>query len=108
MGNTVKANRVGGDEHSIAELKEPGDFRWSGGHMTFVCPCGCGGICGITVKPDVPSGWNWNGDLDRPTTSPSIRVFPSRNQTPGGADPDYTPCKGWHGYLTNGVFEACE
>lgn len=103
----VPANRVGGDECSIAELKRPGDFRWSGGRMMFVCPCGCGHICGIAVKPAVPNGWDWNGDMDKPTTQPSIRISASPNQTPM-PEYDYVPCKGWHGYLTDGVFKPCE
>lgn len=89
----VIANRV----NDFDELKNPGDFRWAGvdtaviGRMTFVCPCGCGAICGVVLKPTVLTGWEWNGDLDKPTLTPSINI--NRGH--------------WHGYLTDGVFRSC-
>jgi hypothetical protein len=93
----VKANRVDGDD--IDGLKNPGDFRWTGisndggppGRMMFVCPCGCGDLCGVTLKPVVPTGWEWNRDFDKPTLTPSILI--NRGH--------------WHGYLTDGVFRSC-
>ena len=39
--------------------------------------------------------WWWNGDRDRPTLRPSIGV---------PATPPYR----WHGFLVDGVWEACE
>lgn len=89
----VKANRLPAD-CSIDELVKPGNFRWSGDpvkRLTFGCPCGCGDIAGIEVKPENPSGWDWNGDLDKPTVTPSILI--NRDH--------------WHGYLTDGVFKSC-
>lgn len=91
----VTANRAEAD--SIDGLKKPGDFYWTGmsdgkiGRMMFVCPCGCGDICGIVLKPVAPTGWEWNGDLDKPTVTPSILI--NRGH--------------WHGYLTDGVFRSC-
>lgn len=41
--------------------------------------------------------WEWNGDVNKPTLSPSIRRYCSRRD--GTA---------WHGYLRNGRFENCE
>ena len=42
-----------------------------GRRVHFRCP-GCNDVHGVTV--DVPEGWGWNGDLERPTFTPSILV----------------------------------
>lgn len=97
---------VGCRVHSISELFEgkPGTFYWGAlsddhksGRLMFSCPCGCGTNPGIVVgEPQaVPPVWGWNGNPDKPTATPSIEVHPH-----GG-------CKGWHGYLTDGVFKSC-
>lgn len=86
------------------ELKEPGDGYWTGseapdvspGRLMFKCPCGCGSVAGIRVAGE--HRWEWNGDLEKPTTSPSIRIS-------GGNRPEGGDC--WHGYLTDGVFKSC-
>jgi hypothetical protein len=48
--------------------------RWSfegrGGYI-FYCP-GC--KAGHTLQTDAPEGWNFNGDLERPTFSPSVAL----------------------------------
>lgn len=44
-----------------------------GRRVHFRCP-GCDNVHGVTV--DVPTGWGWNGDLERPTFTPSILVHP--------------------------------
>ena len=41
--------------------------------------------------------WQWDGDIDRPTLTPSIG-------SPGMND---TPPTGWHGYLRAGRWEGC-
>lgn len=93
----AKAVRV----HDFDQLKEPGNFMYTTrqnieGHagIMFVCPCGCGDIGGINL--DVPGAkepkWQWDGNEDCPTTSPSIRKMDG--------------CE-WHGYLRNGVFREC-
>lgn len=41
------------------------------GHTMFWCP-GCDGPHALSVAP---GRWTWNGDADRPTFSPSVRVF---------------------------------
>jgi hypothetical protein len=79
----------------------PGSAQWSHmdgsrpdspvGALHFVCPCGCGAVIGVSVKPAIPEGWNWNGSLDKPTLSPSIL------RTAG--------CR-WHGFLTDGEFNG--
>lgn len=61
--------------------------------LTFVCPGGCGDVGGCRCaqkKPGDKPSWEWNGSLDKPTLKPSIRSL---------------EC-GWHGYLTDGVFQV--
>lgn len=98
----VKANRVAGTEDDISLLAQPGDFRWTGfeggelpGRMMFRCPCGCDIIAGITVKPVCKTGWEWDGNLDKPTVTPSIAISVDDSGNH------------WHGYLTDGVFRSC-
>lgn len=43
------------------------------GRAMFWCP-GCQQYHGPRVSGDGPPKWEWNGDRDRPTFSPSIRV----------------------------------
>lgn len=89
----VTARRV----ENFEQTERAGDFFWVGlpgeqpGRMHFLCPCGCGVLAGVTVKPVTANGWDWNGDLEKPTVKPSIRI-----------DRDH-----WHGYLTDGVFRSC-
>lgn len=47
--------------------------RGEGNHLVFWCP-GCDHPHAITY--DVPNGWTWNGDTDRPTINPSVLVHP--------------------------------
>lgn len=95
----VKANRV----ESFGEMKSPGDFLWT--HqgenpdspirgLVFRCPCGCGAVPGVSVTGDPTKTpvWDWDGNLDSPTITPSIRILDR--------------CC-WHGYLTAGVFKTC-
>lgn len=61
--------------------------------LMFSCPCGCGNIGFLPVKPGYAnSHWKWNGDEVKPTLTPSVQ------KTCG--------CS-WHGYLTNGVWTPC-
>lgn len=93
----VKATRIDKDSPlAIAAL--PGNFRlrFKDGEaqpcgMTFGCPCGCGAIAGVTLKPADPTGWGFDGNLESPTVTPSIDI--NRGH--------------WHGFLTNGVFKSC-
>lgn len=41
-------------------------------HVVFWCP-GCGFAHRVPVKPD-PRGWEYNGDVEKPTLSPSVLV----------------------------------
>ncbi len=104
MGQNANFRRV----TVFAEMQAPGDGMWSGtasdpdgppAYLTFRCPCGCGMRSGISVAHDPAAPhkqpWTWNGDLDKPDCSPSIRTFDMDGQ------------EHWHGYLRNGVFESC-
>lgn len=54
--------------------------------LWFVCPCGCHTIQAVSVFAG-DRGWQWNGDLDKPTLTPSIQLI-------DGCD--------WHGFLKDG------
>lgn len=45
--------------------------RLEGGYVAFVCP-GCGRRHKLRVDGDGSPRWSFNGDLDRPTFTPSI------------------------------------
>lgn len=60
--------------------------------IAFRCPCGCGYESWLPIKPD-ERGWQWDGDFEAPTLTPSILQ-------------SGLPCK-WHGYLTAGEFVSC-
>lgn len=73
-----------------------GDFFYSGNNdnperLYFLCPCGCGTLAAISLKPSIENGWEFNSNLDKPTARPSILI--NRGH--------------WHGYLTDGVFTQC-
>lgn len=96
--NKVIAKRV----KNFEECKEAGNY-WitsskgnDGGRrrIQFLCPCGCGILCGITVRDDLQqmtNCWGWDGNLDSPTVTPSININDGH----------------WHGYLINGIFCPC-
>lgn len=79
----------------------PGAFGvlTEGSVITFVycCPCGCGQQIGLPIRaatdpaPTRPA-WLWNGSLDSPTLTPSIRRLDG--------------CL-WHGFLTGGQWQPC-
>lgn len=60
--------------------------------IAFRCPCGCGYESWLPVTKG-ERGWDWNGDFDNPSLTPSILQAG-------------LPCK-WHGYLTDGEFREC-
>ena len=95
-------NVIGRRVHCYEEMQAPGDFLWTGceagdqppGRLMFICPCGCGMTCGIAIAGDrtLHPVWDWNGDFEKPSVNPSIRML--------------SGCQ-WHGYLTDGVFRSC-
>lgn len=54
---------------SVAALA--GNGSAPGRRVHFWCPA-CEDVHAVTV--DIPNGWTWNGDLDRPTFDPSVKV----------------------------------
>lgn len=44
-----------------------------GGRVAFMCP-GCGHMHQVTVQSAGRPRWDWNGDADAPTFSPSVFV----------------------------------
>lgn len=94
----IKANR----KEKVAECWSscnPGDYSYTKRKglqgifgMVFVCPCGCQAVASIPFHnaPEDEPKWNWDGDEDAPTLSPSLHNL---------------NC-GWHGFLRNGVFEV--
>ncbi|WP_430707685.1 DUF6527 family protein [Nitrobacter hamburgensis] len=56
----------------------------------FRCPWVCGLESWLPID-DGLRGWTWDGSRERPTLRPSVL---------------HRSC-GWHGYLTNGVWEIC-
>lgn len=71
-------------------------------HLIFICPNSR--RCAVLVGPlSIPSDglnrlhvWAWNGNLLRPTLTPSINCLTHKDNIPVGG------C-GWHGFITNGV-----
>ncbi len=84
----------------FASLKKPGDFFWTYGggrgrhpaRLWYLNPHGRVGS--ITINPNKQengASWDWTGDLDRPTITPSI------NETQPNASPT-----DWHGFIKAG------
>jgi len=71
-------------------------------HIIFVCPNGkrCTVLLGPTFvdrsAPDRLCVWQWDGNMERPTITPSINCIAEKDGKPTGG------C-GWHGFITNGV-----
>lgn len=103
----IKADAIATRVDGFDECKNPGDFyitepnEHEGGarRLSFLCPCGCGVLCGCKIRDDgqnIGGAWGWNGSKNKPTLTPSIRIS---GKTPSEEH--------WHGYLTDGVFKSC-
>lgn len=81
---------------SIEESRIQG-YPGATAHMLFVCPKGqrCAVLMGPQPvprsKPEDCYTWGWDGNLDRPTLTPSINCVP--------------PGCGWHGHITAEVMQ---
>lgn len=70
--------------------------------ILFVCPNGkrCGVLLGPSAVPRSEDGrlnvWGWDGNVDRPTITPSINCIAEKDGISTGG------C-GWHGFVTAGV-----
>ena len=73
-------------------------------HILFVCPLGK--RCGVFLGPVAetrrnerePCVWAWDGNIERPTITPSINCIAEKDGKPTGG------C-GWHGFITAGVMK---
>lgn len=62
--------------------------------IAFRCPCGCGFDSWLPINgPEKDHGWNWDGNREAPTLTPSVLQ-------------SGLPCQ-WHGYLTAGEWKKC-
>lgn len=66
--------------------------------LEFKCP-GCGWTHDIHLKRSQGPTWTWNGDLDQPTISPSVRI-----QWRWGTLREYRCC---HFFVRDGRIEFC-
>lgn len=76
----------------------PGSAAWSEPDgeirsILFTCPCGCHAVRTVPVKraPHAGPEWVWNGDLVKPTLTPSIQIVGECH---------------WHGFLTAGEWKT--
>lgn len=77
------------DKHAGAFEFYRKDDRYPAG-MIYSCPCGCGTGGSLAFRPHASPSWDWDGNWDAPTLSPSVHHVGH-----------------WHGYLRNGVWESC-
>lgn len=79
-----------------------GGYPGATAHLLFVCPQGkrCGVLLGPQFvdrpTPDALCIWGWDGNLERPTLTPSINCLAEKDGKP-------TSGCGWHGFITAGV-----
>jgi len=81
---------------SIDLIRTPGVFIYysnptcSHAGIFYRCPC-CGDMRTVPIaeKPTKKNQWKWNGNIKKPTLSPSIRHLDK--------------CK-WHGFLRKGIW----
>ncbi len=86
----VKAVAV--DDISDRQNSPPGAFKFfaAGGRvvgLNYRCPCGCGSLAPLDFKPAESPSWNWDGNREAPTLSPSVHHEGH-----------------WHGYLRGGIW----
>lgn len=71
-------------------------------HIVFVCPNAqrCSVLLGPEFvgrpNPDALCVWKWDGNLERPTITPSINCISHKE------DGEPTGGCGWHGFVTDG------
>ncbi len=120
IGGGIAAKHLPHDERFGGRLtpwpKAPGEFRYEDlgqsaapppapgerGRFGYGCPLGtgnCGSVVIINGAKQGPKTWGWNGNVERPTLTPSINCL-SHNPKTGEK---YAGC-GWHGWLKDGIF----
>ena len=86
------------DDDTALLAAKPGQFEVTAEpsgqrRFWFVCPGPCKSISAIALRPVVDGSaqsWEFDGNLDAPTLTPSI---------------NHVGC--WHGWLTAGQFRSC-
>ena len=68
--------------------------------FTWLCP-GCGEMHSVPIGGHPRTNWKWNGDLEKPTFSPSVRV---RWSNDGDHDRLANIC---HFFIRAGVADFC-
>lgn len=106
-GNMTRDNRdVWPDNEPIGafdiEPRGVQGYPGSTAHILFVCPNRhrCAVLLGpqfvTRPTPDALCIWAWDGNIERPTITPSINCIAEKDGKPTGG------C-GWHGFITAGV-----
>lgn len=89
-------DRSWSDDATVRESVQKGDYQFTKDEATgqrwfwFKCPGSCGQVSAIALRPVVKASghsWEFDGNEDAPTLSPSI---------------NHVGC--WHGFLRGGVF----
>lgn len=70
-----------------------------GRRVHFWCP-GCDQAHGVVV--DAPNGWTWDGDLERPTFTPSVLVHEHETLDDNGIRTMTPRC---HSFVTDGQIQ---
>ena len=68
--------------------------------MIYKCPCGCGCEGALNFRPHASPSWEWDGNEDKPTLSPSVHHQFTITTT--GEKKTH-----WHGWLKQGVWTSC-
>lgn len=71
------------------------------GGIRFWCP-GCDGVHGINVGEGAGPRWGWNGDVNKPTFTPSILVRTGRALDPAFVPEAGDPPEICHSFVTDG------
>lgn len=78
----------------VDDLRNPGDFKFSEElDCLYIILPGQKHPDAIPIQKGEPGEhrvWGWNGNIDKPTITPSIHLLHQ-----------------WHGWLTDGVLKSC-
>lgn len=72
-----------------------------GGRLAFRCP-GCDEAHHIQVGEGPGPRWGWNGDVDRPTFTPSVLVTSPANPDAGPGFEEWLTERRCHSFVTDG------
>jgi hypothetical protein len=99
----VEYRESGGHNRAFRDDLPAGASQWSEGQksLSFMYPCGCGCVHAVPIKPFQGNGWDWDGNIETPTLTPSLGLYPRDGKASDGSGYH------WHGYLTAGVFKPC-